>query len=116
MSTCRHVAFFAVFVDVEPLPLDLRRNPQTDYSSHEGANDGAPHHSQRNCDDDRFQLLDPQPVTNYSRQAVLRGWIERAGSIQRKIWIYACRRKDAGKKRTECSTHCMNAKRIKRVV
>jgi hypothetical protein len=27
MSTCRHIAFFAVLVDVKPLPLDLRRNP-----------------------------------------------------------------------------------------
>ena len=54
ISTCRHVAFFAVLIDVEPLPLDLRRNPQTDCSSHERANEGASHHGQRDRDHDCF--------------------------------------------------------------
>ena len=54
ISTCRHVAFFAVFIDVEPLPLDLRRNPQADYSSHERANEGASHDGQRDRDHDCF--------------------------------------------------------------
>ena len=30
MSTCRHVAFFAVLVDIEPLPLDFRCDAQAD--------------------------------------------------------------------------------------
>ena len=45
MSTRRHVAFFAVFVDVESLSLDFRRNPQANRSSHERANENASHDS-----------------------------------------------------------------------
>src|SRR4029077_17736611 len=78
MSTCRHVAFFAVFVDVEALPLDLRRNPQTDCSSDERANEGASDHGQHDRNYDCFQLLDPERVTNNSCQAILRGWVKRA--------------------------------------
>src|SRR5262245_35188282 len=54
MSTCRHIAFFAVFVYVEPLPLDLRRNPQTYCSSYERTKQSASHHGQCDRDDDCF--------------------------------------------------------------
>src|SRR5204863_5558822 len=71
---------------------------------------------QQDRDHDCFSLLDPEHVTNNSCQAVLRGWIERAGGAKRKIRIYARRRKDTGQKRAECSTHSVDSKRIKSIV
>src|SRR5262249_18092855 len=116
MSTCHHVAFFAVFVDVEALPLDLRRSSETDCSPHERTNDGASHHGERDRDHDCFQLLDPERVAHDSCQTILRSWIDRAGGAQQKIRIYARRRKDAGEKRAECSTYSVNSERIERIV
>src|SRR5215471_11354664 len=55
-------------------------------------------------------------MTDNSCQTVLRGWIERTGAAQRKIRVYARRRKNTGEKRAECSTHGVNAERIERII
>jgi hypothetical protein len=48
------IAFLSMLIDVEPLTLDLRRNPQTDCSSHQRANEGASYHRQHDRDHDCF--------------------------------------------------------------
>jgi hypothetical protein len=54
ISTRDHVTFFTVLIYVEALSLDLWRNPQTDCSSDERANEGACEHGQHDRNYDRF--------------------------------------------------------------
>src|SRR5436189_3528709 len=76
----RDIAFFTVLIDVEALPFDLRSDTQTDQAPYYCANNRASHHGNQNRDCDRLQLLQPQSMSNDSRETILRGGIERSGS------------------------------------
>ena len=49
-----HVAFFAVLVDIEPLPFDFRRDPQTDRAFYNRTDDHARETREDNRQRDRF--------------------------------------------------------------
>ena len=49
-----------MLIDVEPLTLDFRRNPQTDEGFHYRADDRSCHNRKQNGDPNRFQLLEPK--------------------------------------------------------
>src|ERR1043166_6139142 len=70
-SRC-HIAFFTVLVDVEPLTLDLRCDPQADRGLYECAENRRPDHCECDRHKNRFQLLEPERVTDDSGQAILR--------------------------------------------
>src|SRR6266540_4183322 len=105
-----------MLVNIEPLPLDLRCDAQTDQPPDDCANDRASHHRKHNGDSDCFQLLQPERMLHNSRKSILRGGIEGRGSAQRKIWIHTGCREYTGKKCAERSAHSMHAECIERVI
>src|SRR6266481_5450188 len=111
-----YVAFFAVLINVEPLSLDLRRDAQTDCSSYDRADDRASDHREHDCDDDGFQLFDPQRVTDNSGKTVLGRRIERSGNGYRKIWIHSRSRQQSRQKCAERPAYCVDPERIERIV
>src|ERR1700731_1818619 len=62
-SPRKHIAFFAVLVDVESLSLNLRRDAQPDRRFDQAANDGRSDTRDQDCNRDGFQLSEPQSVT-----------------------------------------------------
>src|ERR1700736_688448 len=71
--TRNHVAFFAVLVDVEPLPLDFGGDAQTDHGFDYAADDCGCGDCKHNRDPDRFQLFEPKHMADNFCQTILRG-------------------------------------------
>ena len=77
-----------MLINVESLPLDLRRDTQTNQPPDDCTDNRAPHDRKQNRDGDRLQLLQPQGMPNNFREAILGGRIEGRGNARSEIWIY----------------------------
>ena len=99
-----------MLVDVASLTLDFSRDPQADRGLYERAEHRRPDHRERDRHQNRFQLLEPERVTDDSGQATLRR------DNSRQIWVYARRCKQPGEKRAQHPTDSVDAKSVECVI